>query len=55
MKYAKTATLALVAGAVGMGLVLLAWHLWEDHQNFHALLNWANNLAAQMAKNAPAK
>jgi predicted negative regulator of RcsB-dependent stress response len=46
----KRYVVAFLVGVLGMGFGLGVWHLYEDHQNFHALLNWANAVAAAQAK-----
>lgn len=33
-----TIILSLFAGIVGMGLVLVGAHLWQDHQALHVLI-----------------
>lgn len=35
----KRNLVALAFGLLGMGVALGAWHLWQDHQNLHALIN----------------
>lgn len=50
----KRNLIALLFGIVGTGAVLAGWHLYEDHQNFHALLTWANQVVAAQAKAAQA-
>ena len=47
-QYWKVAGVSLIAGIVG---VLLTWgvgHLYQDHQNLHAALNWI--VAVQQAQ-----
>lgn len=41
---------AFLVGLMGVGFGMGIWHLYEDHQNFHAVLNWANAIAAAQAK-----
>jgi hypothetical protein len=50
MDLLKRYVVAFLVGLLGVGFGLGAWHLYEDHQNFHALLNWANAVAAAQAK-----
>ena len=40
----KRHLLALGFGLLGMGVALVLWHAWVDHQTWHVLLT---NLAAQ--------
>lgn len=48
MKTFQTHWRSVVAGICGMALFFVAWHLWQDHANLHALVNLVN--AAQAAK-----
>jgi len=51
--YWKPILIGLAAGLVGTALVLLAVHLWQDHQNLHALVNMVSAQAQQATKAAP--
>jgi hypothetical protein len=37
-------------GVLGVIVALAGWHLYVDHQNFHALVNMAIQQAAQVKK-----
>jgi len=41
------------AGALGMLLMLAAWHLYTDHATFHQLINAINANAATAVTQAP--
>lgn len=41
-----------LAGLGGFVLAWSCWHLWVDHQTFHAVVNFLNAQAAQAGKAA---
>lgn len=45
--------LSLLAGALGMAVILGAWHLWVDHTNLHALYDLEIRRAQAQAAQAP--
>lgn len=46
----RVVLLGTVVGVVAFLVAWSLWHLWIDHQNLHALLNWANQQAQTAAK-----
>jgi len=50
-KYWKIILLSLLAGFLGMSLFYLGFHIYQDHQNLHALIN----MVVQQQKQTPAK
>ena len=52
--YWKPILIGLAAGLVGTALVLLAVHLWQDHQALRAVVAWANQVTAQAQQAAKA-
>lgn len=51
-RYWRSLLIGLLAGICGVGLSFLVLHLWQDHQQLHALINWANTIIAEQAKQA---
>lgn len=41
-------------GMLGMGLTLMAWHVWQDHQDFHRMRLWVAQVQQQAAAAAQA-
>ena len=50
----KTAAVSVAAGMVGVFVALVCWHLWQDHEALHQIINLINQNAAQAAKAAQA-
>ena len=48
-----TALVALLFGVLGMGLWVIGIHLYQDHQNLHALINLEVQRAQAQQKAAP--
>jgi hypothetical protein len=49
----KTLIVGFVGAVLGVLVIVGGYHLYVDHQNFHALLNWAASQAqAQQAAKA---
>lgn len=44
----------VLLGMLGMGLVLVAVHLWQDHRDFHLMRLWVAQVQAQAAAAAQA-
>lgn len=51
-QYWKLALVSLGAGIVGVFLTWGAGHLYQDHQNLHAALNWIMAVQQQAQKAA---
>lgn len=47
-----TGLVALVCGLIGMGLWVVGIHLYQDHQNLHALINLEVQRAQAQQKQA---
>lgn len=45
-------SLPVLLGIAGFIAAWSAWHLWIDHQNYHAVLHW---IEAQAARPSAAK
>ena len=50
MKPWRQWVLAVLLGALGFMAAWGVWHLYLDHSNFHALLQWAVQMQAQQAQ-----